>query len=770
MKRPMLLLLLAVLLCFALGRSLFPDKMLERFQVLDNLSGQNETVKGKVEGQVAKAELQEKGQRLLLKDVTILAGGAKTHAEALILYTKDNRSCIPGDFLQGEGVVQEWEEAENPGQFSTKEYYLSQNIYYKCIADEIVIKHTKSWFWRGIAVCKNRLSKVYDSHLPEKEAGIMKAMLLGEKTGLLEEIQELYEKAGMSHILSISGMHISILAMCLFGLLKALHLPEPPAVAITLFFLYSYLLMTGQGVATKRAVLMMSLFFVAKLVHRTYDLLSAWAFSAVVILVQTPFVLFQSGFLLSFGAVLGICVLCPAFEGVFGMTEEQRQHRRELHRRQKEWRANHKGICYEEWKEKLWDYVKKLFLASMSIQLMLLPILAGFYYEIPTYSIMLNLLILPFVSILLLVGIAGGIAGSIWLPLGGLLRFPIGGILSWYEQAARFFLNLPGSRLITGKPELWKVLVYYGGLLLFVLLASKKRVGPQKIFLNLIWILSLCLLLFPEKNTGVEITFLSVGQGDGIVIRSETGTVYLLDGGSSSVSEVEKYRITPFLLSKRMPVIDYAILSHPDADHCNGLADLLEKSDDGGVRIKRLVLPLLSFADEDCEQLANLAKSHGVEVSYMQKGDRLVDGDLEFQCLHPTEGFVTEDKNAYSLTLAMHYEDTAVLFTGDLPAEEEAGVRQAWQEWRNNFPSIECTILKVGHHGSKHSTAVETIKCLTPQLAVISSGRNNRYGHPHEELLERLEDGRCLIYNTQDEGAVTVEIQKGEARVEGFLR
>ena len=252
-------------------------------------------------------------------------------------------------------------------------------------------------------------------------------------------------------------------------------------------------------------------------------------------------------------------------------------------------------------------------------------------------------------------------------------------------------------------------------------------------------------------RSGVEITMMDVGQGDGILIESETGKNYYIDGGSTTVKEVGKYRIVPCLKSKGISSIDYLILTHMDQDHISGATEMLEKcKEPGNVKIKNLLMPDTACKDEAYENMLKLAKKQNVSVMYLKKGDKLIDGMLSMNCLHPVSGFETEDRNDYSTVLLLNYKNFDMLFTGDVSNEGEQAVI-------DNPDLAQCDVLKAAHHGSKYTNSEDLLSIVKPAYTVISAAKDNDYGHPHKEVLERLDTCGSEHFCTIDYGAIKIK-------------
>lgn len=711
-------------------------------------------------GQITMITNQSKGRALYLKNVMVSLSNGETYpCEAVKAYTSDHQSYLIGNHILLQGSIQKFTKASNPGQFDEQMYYRIENIDFKAEADKIVITDSHySKYHETLNHMKGRLVRVYASILADKEAGALIAMLLGEKYLLDDEIKQLYQVNGISHILAISGLHVSLIGMGIFWLLKKCRLLLPVSTFLTIAIVYSYGVLTNFSVSTNRAVVMMIVMLLASLVGKTYDMLSAMALSAFIILLQNPLQLFSVGFLLSYSAILGIALLYPGLKRLFTR------------------------------KSKVLDAL----LVSMSATLATTPIVLVFYYQFPTYGILTNLLILPFITILTLASLIAGLAGLIWLPLG---TFLIGGpnyILKLYEGICKVNASFPESLITVGKPGIILVLLSVGFMLTFVLRSMRNPRWYQILYL----VVGFLSLFLPHLNQGLEVTMLDVGQGEGIYMENQ-GTNYLIDGGSADISKVGTYRLFPFLKSQGVSRLDYAIVTHCDKDHINGLTELIEGE---LITIKRLILPDIKQKEENYLALEELAREKKIGIYYLSEGDSVVNGGmilkgniisdwearnnvfnrligketLRIYCLHPTSDTIYSSSNSYSTVLSISFGDLDLLLTGDLDNEGEEQLRKNLEEgyYQKNYqiaPVTDYDVLQVAHHGSKYSTSEEFLQLIRPEFSFISCGRNNWYGHPHPQLLERLEEAKSSIGITNQEGAIMLRTDGGRLYVSKYL-
>ncbi len=681
---------------------------------------------------------------------------------------QDESNIAVGNTLYLTGKVRFFQEAANPGNFDQKFYYQKQGIH-ACVWAESaeVIEPEVRHLREGLTVFRCRWKELLISCLGEYYGNSMAAILLGDKSELDGELKELYQKSGIGHILAISGLHMSFIGTGFYKLLRKSGLPFWAAGTAGSIFLLLYTLMIGLGVSSLRALVMFLVRIGADMSGRTYDMPTSLSAAAAVIVIWQPLYLMDAGFLLSFGAILGVALVYPVLDG--------------LH------------------------VVPKLFCAGLSIHLMLLPVMLYYYFEFPLYSLLLNILVIPLMSVVLGVGIAGSALAFLWTWGGGGILQICKGILWGYEKACGVSMELPFARVVTGQPgKVWMgfyyVLLFSGCILGMKYIkycshnkeknssrkirqrhihAGDQRSGkaqkgdhlylPEQYITSLVRLalfflaVSFCIICFRShgKQGELKVTMIDVGQGDGLYIRTPSGRHYLVDGGSTDVSKAGKYRIEPFLKSQGVRTVDYVFISHGDADHMNGVQELLENQL-LGIRIKTLVLPTEQVLDEALMALAEEAAGYGTKVVAIHEGEQISDGGMRLTCLAPAADYSGEIGNASSMVLSLEFKEFDMLFTGDVEGTGEIALAESELLER-------CDILKVAHHGSKNSTIDIFLEKAVPKIGLISAGRNNRYGHPHQETLERLENLGCRIYSTQDYGAVTVKTDGNEIQILGYL-
>lgn len=658
--------------------------------------------------------------------------------------------------------------ATNPGEFDAAAYYQTIGVGGRLSSASLLAKGQDYWPVREwLYHLRLRLEERLYRALPESRAGILCALLLGDKGGLEKRVKDLYRQSGILHILSISSLHITILGMSLYRLLRYLRAPVGLAALAGSILLLSYGCLTGFGVSACRAIGMYLIRMLGEVLGRTYDMLTALGVMGALMVWQNPYYLHHSGFLLSYASVLGVGVLYPA------LTDGQ------------DWQGKNRSYGHTEdganavrrLLPALWEKLQQSLLVSLSVALATLPVQLWCYYEVPVYSVFLNLFVLPFVKPLMLSGLL-----AMLIPGFGLGGIAAGGILAWYEWLCELCSAIPFHTWNPGCPSFWQILLYY--LMLGILMMARKRLkgaSPVRWAATGVGLICAVLLIGLRLPTANSVTFLDVGQGDCILVQTGSGENYLFDCGSTSRMGVGEYVLVPFLKYNGIRTLDAVFVSHPDADHANGISELLALGQESGVEVRQLILPDIAeeLRKDQMGELINAARMAGqkspIEIRYISTEDVWECGSARFTCLNPAEGWSMENENAYSECFYVEFFEkktreskeqgtVTMLLTGDVEGEGEEAVMH--QLALRGIGAVD--ILKVAHHGSRGATSEEFLELIRPGIAVISCGSNNRYGHPHPELLKRLEDCNCRIYRTQECGAVTVRIEHWKVRVQGF--
>lgn len=647
-----------------------------------------------------------------------------------IVYSKEVEHYAIGNELFIEGTIQGLTKATNPGQFDEYTYYRVKDVTCKIYADRITVTdHNTKPLGQIIYQAKRRLTKQLTMILPVKEAGLLSAILFGDKELLMDEVKELYRENGLLHIMAVSGLHISLLGYGLYRLLRRLTVPILCSALISIAFLICYAMMAGFSVSTQRAVIMFIIMMLGDIIGKSYDMLSALSFAVIIILLLQPLELFQATFQFSFVAVLGISVLYPVWK------EKLIEHTRYPMGKRR------KALC-------------EAFLFSGSIQLMTIPLTCYYYFELPLYAVFINLLILPLCSILVFASLTACILSFFSLWLGD---FFVGGayyLLQVFEGILSIPEHLPYHLILIGRPSSGFLLGYY-----LVLYATYRLCQMEKTNYSMFLLSLLLLFLRTESQTGISVYFLDVSQGDCAILTFD-GKVVMIDGGSSNVNQVYEYRIKPFLKCKGIRHIDVIAISHADLDHVSGICECIQQMKhyentmmnyNGELTIGSILLPKLSSYDENYQEIIHLVKEKEIPRYHMGQGDTVEYHGLTLTALSPQEAIEVENRNNTSLVLMTEYQEFDGIFLGDIDSFVE---KEILNRYNKKLQTTEIEVLKIAHHGSKNASTDELLETIRPELAVISAGRNNRYGHPHPEVLDRLTQAKIPVVITKENGYI----------------
>lgn len=709
-----------------------------------------------VQGKIYKIENTAFGTNIYLKGVEVENGEKSVSVKRIFVNTEKIPNVKIGNTIKVRGKLRQFEEAANKGNFDSRKYYLSLGFYGKIEAGTIeIINSDYSGIRQGLYELRmeiiERLEKLCSDNkgifcIINNKNGIIGAIILGDKTDLDSDIKELYSVSGIAHILAISGLHISFIGMAIYRLLRR-RFRFLFSAAVSIPVVLSFGTMSGFGISTIRAIIMFILKIIGEVLGRKYDAITAISLAGLVLLVQNPFVVCNSGFQMSFGAIIAIVLILPIVEEILNTDNK----------------------------------IIKVLSANFTISLVMNPILAWNYYELPTFSFLLNIVVVPLMSVVIVSSIVGIFCSCIMFGFGKVVIFPGCGILELYTFLCNIINKSSVASIVVGQPKVTIIIVYYA-ILLVVLFGLKnirtkytraekerniikketglvlekkakkeRRIKGQNVKLRLACIVGFLLLnclIYYIPNPGFYITFINVGQGDGILIHGDNGTKVMVDGGSTSEKQVAKNCIVPYLKAEGIGTIDYSIITHTDKDHISGILEILENNNSNRIRIKNLVMPDINMKDDTYNELIEKAKLKKINVLYIKKGDTLSLGKTKIKCIYPETTTTASDKNDYCTVLSVKNKTSKILLTGDISKEIEEKIKDDIEE---NY-----TVLKVAHHGSNYSSSEKFLKKVNPKYSIISVGKNNSYGHPGNETMERLRKQGGVIYRTDEKGGITI--------------
>ena len=763
-------------------------------------------------GKVMYVEEQEKKWKLLLSSCIVDTALKKKnsslkneekyqkrndlHFQKLILYLPKESTGegsillpLPGQICSVKGHFLELSPATNEGEFSLPSYYKGEGISGVFQAKTIeLVRGESSPFAKELFTLKQSLGNRIDALFPEETAGFLKSLFLGERSGITLSEKSLYQSAGISHILAISGLHLSLLGGFFYRLLRKIKLSSLLSSLITSFFLFSYFLFTGSSHSAFRALFMLFLRFAAIQLGKGKDLLSQLSFALLFLLWLNPLSLYSIGMQCSF-FTLFVFFLLEERPGK-AVRKKKEKALSKVCKKHALGFSKHPSLLL-----KFPAYLSKLIPCLLStlphrlqgsflFYLALLPLFSLTQFSFPLYAPLLNLLLLPLLPFFFLLGAISILLS--YLPEQDFL------LLRLFSFSSRFLLNLlfqifhlfmekslalPFSQILLGKMQALSVIFYF---LFLYLLFFFPKAKSLSLLLSLGFLLSLPLYL-PKPPKELEIAALDVGQGDGFVLR-KGALVFTIDNGSTSKNLFPEQIFFPYCKAKRIQHIDYALLTHCDRDHISGIQALLEKNP--SISLSHLILPASALQDHRYDLLKRLAYNHGADVSYWQKGDELVFSEqgiclsakktawaenpstskkrgldtkghqLHIRCFYPNDSTYIEEANAHSIGCLLEYGHFRMLFTGDMPKESEEALLENCRETEAS-PIVD--VLKLAHHGSKTSSCPSFLSETRAKFALFSYGKKNRYGHPHKSTVENCKKYRLFPLETAKLGEILIK-------------
>lgn len=649
---------------------------------------------------------------------------------------------VYGDELEVEGLLETPPVFED---FSYRDYLARQGIYGLLRRPQITLlgQGGGSPAYRALLSIKARAQTTIARILPEPEASLLTGILLGVETGIPKEVQEAFSATGTTHIIAISGFNISVLAGMLSILIRRLAGRSWVAL-LTITGIGAYTLLVGADPAVVRAAIMGGLYLLARHFGREGDVLTACLFAALLMTLQNPLILWDVGFQLSFAATLGLIFYARSFE-----------------ERTRDWLSQ---VLPSGWADRTLGLLGEALLITLAAQITTFPLLLHTFGQLSPVSLLANALILPVQpAVMFCGGLAMGL-GLLWYPLGRALGWAAWLPLTYTIRTVEGTAGFPWASMAVEGFSPGYVLAWYGTLALLTLWLHQnpesRRIWHDRLRIRiptalllggllvatlLIWA---AVLSLPDGR--LHVVFFDVGQGDAILIQSPHGHQMLIDGGPSPSALLGG-------LGRAMPFwdrsLDLVVLTHPDEDHLAGLIPVLER-----YQVDHAMEPGLPHQTALAEEWERLLCQRGVPRVMGQQGMRVaLEDGVRLEVLHPgpilLQGTDADDNNN-SLVLRLVYGRSSFLFTGDLEQEGERSLlrtRQPVRTW----------VLKVAHHGAGNGTGEQFLAKVDPQLAIISVGKGNRFGHPAPDLLKRLAQQGASVLRTDEQGQIEL-ITDGE--------
>ncbi len=686
-----------------------------------------------------------------------------------------------GDRLQFRARVKRIRNFNNPGAFDYRRYMLFQKVWASAWvpADRIrVLEHERGFrFKTKLGQLRTALSGWIKGTLKKREGSIIAALVTGDRTGISPQMRQQFNRLGIGHLLAISGLHIGIIATVCFGCFNGLCYrvtwlinagrSRRVAALLTIFPVVAYGLVAGFSPSTQRAVIMVVAFLLAIVLERQSDSLNTLAAAALIIIVLHPPAFFSVSFQLSFTAVFtivyGLGCLPERWLKPLGPSENSRLP------------------------DKVAETLASFFWVSFFAITGTLPLAMHYFNQVSTIGLLTNFIYIPVVGF---VTVPLALAATLLQPLSGLaagwllktagfvlarameLADHLSGLdwiafhtvtLNWFEVVCVFSLLIIGLQLI--KPGDERLVAAQGTG--FAHLRRRRRIA---------WIgLAVCMLLAGDViywlnqriwHRDLRVTCIDVRQGSAALLEFPGGKTMLIDGGGytdNAIFDIGARVVAPFLWNRKILTVDTLVLTHPNSDHLNGLLFIAEK-----FKVHALWTNGESADTAGYRRLMQIVREQSIKhPAYPGLPKTVAIGGATVSRLYPPDDFLTRKRtetwrtsNNNSVVLKVVLDGVGFLFVGDLMQRAENELARMAGE------RLKSAVLFVPHHGSNSSSCPAFLKAVVPALAIISSGRGNRYGFPSKAVLKRYQAADCRVYRTDRQGAITLRTREGRLEVE----
>ena len=667
-------------------------------------------------GWISETHYRKDGNHQYIMELTMVERDSQeqpAYGKILIKQRRLSGKLQYGDIIKVIGKPELPQLPSNPGEFNYRRYLQLNDIYYQYYLnneqDYQILQGKKGSAWQKYLIqpVRNKIINILDDNVAEPTVDILKALILGEKQNIDSPILVSFQRSGVIHVLAISGLHVGFILLVFLMIFSLFNVPYRLKIILTLILLFIYVALVNFKAPVLRASIMAAFYFLGNLAERRGNSMNIIGLAGLIILAFDPRQLFQVGFQFSFAAVGSILYGYPKLSGLLPRASRFK------------WASSFNKI------------LGRPFIVSIAAVLGTTPLTWWYYGTFQLGALLINLLVIPAIGLLVIssfiliaIGLLGfGFAGGLGTLLNQFFIFIL--------EIITFFSSLPFVQILLPNPPVTAILILSLAVLLFFKLNNFRRIIYPAILLMFIFLI----LAWPGQNNKLlQVTFVSVGQGDGSIIRFPNQSVMVMDAGENNpgLNAGERYML-PLLRYYGIKQIKYLVGTHAHSDHIGGFVPILNN-----IKVDTLVLPGYRYDSKLFHTILLMARSKNIPVLFKRRGDRLYpDPECRAYFLHPFGRFLQNkdqsghEVNNSSLVTKIEYAQTAFLFTGDLETDAE-------QVLLNYKSFLHASVIKVGHHGSKTSTGDAFLSFIQPDYSVISVGRFNKFFHPSRRTVERL--------------------------------
>lgn len=640
-----------------------------------------------------------------------------------------------GDIIELTGKLSLPKQAKNPSQFDYMNYLKNFDTFTVFYADKnsqklISKANTPYWkFLQNINRTRNKIIEEHAQNIKSPNIELLGGIVFGDDAvNPPDYVKKSFINSGLLHILAASGMNVTLIFGIWFFISQKFRFHYKLSIITGILLILFYSAMTGFGPSILRAALILIFILLGKLIDRDADTLALLFFVATLLLVYDPAMINQISFQLSFIVTFGLLLTCP--------------------------------LIFDKIENKFLNFLESVCLVPLIAQIYVAPIQMFYFNTFSTYSLLANIAIIPFLTVVSFLGFISSILAlvpAISMYICKFLDILLNPLLSAMLYISNFFANLPNSLLITAHPSLFLIISFYLAIISLTLLVKYGFKPKTLVILTTIASLCFALLLLPIRNNDCEVTVFDMGNADSALIKTPKNNSIMIDtgkkpyfNGNSSANQV----LLKYIRDNGIKKLDALVLTHFDSDHSGGSLDILKN-----IPIKTVYINTYKSDSETFEDIMKYLKENKINYK-IPKPNEIIEKEEGFTLTNISpQGLKPTDENEKSLVTLLKYKNHKILFTGD------AGITALNRIEQASIQNID--VIKVGHHGSKNSFNKKLLNKMTPKVAIISTGQNS-YGHPDKNITTLLKTNKIKTFRTDYNNAIKISINNKKLKVSSF--